>query len=324
MIRTYNLAQIRSVLRNADLLSDMEEGFVLYSKNEVVVPPVGHLGFTKPPGDVHIKYGYIQNDDYYVIKIASGFYDNPKNNLPSSDGLMLLFQQKTGRLEAILADEGYLTDMRTAAAGAVVAKYLAPKDVQCIGIIGAGVQATLQLQFLKEVVDCRNVVVWGRDGAKLAKFQEDLSVDGFTISITQDMDEVTQRCNLIVTTTPSKVPLLFADKIRKGTHITGVGADTKEKQELDPSLFSVADIVVVDSIDQCVDHGDTAHAMRAGIVQKVDLVELGNVIREPSYRRQNDDQITIADLTGVAVQDIQIAKHVYRKLSTAAAVRTEP
>jgi len=82
--------------------------------------------------------------------------------------------------------------------------------------------------------------------------------------------------------------------------------------------------VVVDSIDQCVDHGDTAHAMRAGIVQKVDLVELGNVIREPSYRRQNDDQITIADLTGVAVQDIQIAKHVYRKLSTAAAVRTEP
>lgn len=311
----YNLAQIQSALKDSDLLKVIEEGFILYSKKKVVVPPVGHLGFENPPGDVHIKYGYIQHDNYYVIKIASSFYENPRSNLPSSNGFMLVFNQKTGSLETILADEGYLTDVRTAAAGAVAAKYLAPKHVDCIGIVGTGVQARLQLQFLKEVLHCKNVVVWGRDIGKLKKYKDEMSEHQFDISITKNMDDITKRCNVIVTTTPSRSPLLFANNIKKGTHLTAVGADTKEKQELDADIFSLADIIIADSIDQCVDHGDTAHAIRAGAIQKDDLVELGDMIVNPNLQRQNDDQITIADLTGVAVQDIQIAKYVYNKLA---------
>lgn len=114
-----------------------------------------------PPGDVHLKYGYIQGDAYYVIKIASGFYENQKLGLPSSNGLMLLFCQKTGELLSILLDEGYLTDLRTATAGAIAAKYLAPRKVNCIGIVGTGTQARLQLRNLKRITDCRNVIVWG-------------------------------------------------------------------------------------------------------------------------------------------------------------------
>lgn len=315
MTRIYNLAQIQSALKDSDLLKVIEEGFILYSKKKVVVPPVGHLGFENPPGDVHIKYGYIQHDNYYVIKIASSFYENPRSNLPSSNGLMLVFNQKTGSLETILGDEGYLTDVRTAAAGAVAAKYLAPKHVDCIGIVGTGVQARLQLQFLKEVLHCKNVVAWGRDIEKLKKYKDEMSEHQFDISITKNMDDITERCNVIVTTTPSRSPLLFADNIKKGTHLTAVGADTKEKQELDVDIFSLADIIIADSIDQCVDHGDTAHAIRAGAIQKDDLVELGDMIVNPNLQRQNDDQITIADLTGVAVQDIQIAKYVYNKLA---------
>ena len=137
--------EIERILPRVDLLDIMEEGFAAYSRGEVTVPPPGELLFDDPPGDVHIKYGYIRNDDYYVIKIASGFYRNPELGLPSSNGLMLLFSRQTGCLTAVLLDEGRLTDVRTAAAGAVVAKYLAPKTVGCIGIVGAGIQARLQL-----------------------------------------------------------------------------------------------------------------------------------------------------------------------------------
>ena len=160
MAVVYKLEQIKAALKGVDVIEIIEAGFVAYSKGKVVVPPVGEMIFTDPPGDVHIKYGYIQGDDYYVIKIASGFYDNPKLDLPSGSGLMLVFSQKTGQPECILLDEGYLTDVRTAAAGAVVAKYLAPKIVNRIGILGAGIQGRLQLEYLAPITDCREVTIW--------------------------------------------------------------------------------------------------------------------------------------------------------------------
>ena len=121
--------QIIQVIENIDLISSIEKGFIEYSNGNSVVPPVGELLFDKPKGDVHIKYGYIKNDEYYVVKIASGFYDNPSLGIPSSQGLMLLFNQKTGQLVSVLLDEGYLTDVRTAVAGAIAAKYFAPKNI---------------------------------------------------------------------------------------------------------------------------------------------------------------------------------------------------
>ncbi|MFQ5721575.1 MAG: ornithine cyclodeaminase family protein, partial [Candidatus Aminicenantales bacterium] len=144
-----NLTQIKEALKNIDAVLAIEEGFIAYSQGRAVIPPVAELLFQDPPGDVHIKYGYIKGEEYFVIKIASGFYLNPKFNLPVGNGLMLLFKQKTGELVSILLDEGYLTNVRTAAAGAVVAKYLAPKKVTCIGIIGAGTQGRMQLEYLK-------------------------------------------------------------------------------------------------------------------------------------------------------------------------------
>jgi len=143
MAKIFNLSQIKDVLKNIDPLQAIEEGFVAYSQGKVVVPPIGEMLFENPPGDVHIKYGYIKGDDYYVIKIASGFYENIKLDLPAGTGLMLVFKQKTGELACILLDEAYLTNVRTAEAGAVVAKYFAPKDVYCIGIFGAGIQGRM-------------------------------------------------------------------------------------------------------------------------------------------------------------------------------------
>ena len=158
------LAEIRKALDAIDPLPLIEAGFAAYSRGEVVVPPVGELEFDDPPGDVHIKYGYIKGDDVYVIKIASGFVDNPQRGLPSGDGLMLVFSQKTGVLEAVLLDEGYLTNLRTAVAGAVVAKYLAPRNVPAVGIVGAGVQGRMQLEWLRRGQTFGTGGAWGARG----------------------------------------------------------------------------------------------------------------------------------------------------------------
>ena len=286
----------------------------MYSQKKVMVPPVGHLGFKHPPGDVHIKYGYIEGDDYYVIKIASGFYNNSLLGLPTGNGMMLLFSQKTGETLSILLDEGYLTDIRTAAAGAVAAKYLAPSKVSTIGIVGTGMQARLQLEYLKAITTCRKVIVWGRDESKLVAIKGDPALSEFSISTTTDISFLTSQCNLIVTTTPSRKALLMAAHILPGTHITAMGADADGKQEIDPMLLEKADIVVADSKDQCIDHGDIGFAVREGIIDPEKIVELGDVIRNKEWRRKNDKQITIADLTGVAIQDIQVTKYVYLKL----------
>ena len=315
MPEIFNRQQIEEALRNVDVTTAIEQGFVAYSQGEVVVPPVGELVFEDPPGDVHIKYGYIKGDDYFVIKVASGFYGDVDTGLPPYDGLMLVFSQKTARLECILHDECYLTNVRTAAAGAVVAKYLAPSKVARIGVFGAGVQGRMQVEALLPIVDCRDVIVWGMSEEELEAYREAMKGRGLSIETTQTGDEIGSTCNLIVTATPSHTPLLRAEQILEGTHITAMGADTREKNELDPAILGKADLVVADSIDQCRERGEIFHALEAGVLREGDAVELGNVIVDPTLRRTDDSQITVADLTGVAVQDIQISKAVYEVLT---------
>jgi len=305
------LAEIKKALAAIDPIPLIEEGFAAYSRGEVVVPPVGELVFNDPPGDVHIKYGYIKGDDFYVIKIASGFTNNPKLGLPSGDGLMLVFSQKTGVLEAILLDEGYLTNLRTAVAGAVVAKYLAPSRVTAVGVVGAGVQGRMQLDWLRRVRKFDEAVVWGIDEEELGLYRRDMESPGLKIRTTLRAEEVAAAANLIVTCTPATSPVLKAEWIRPGTHITAVGSDTAAKQELEAAILARADRVVVDSLSQSELRGEVFKAVSAGAIERDRLVELGRVIADEKLRRASDSEITVADLTGVAVQDIQISKAVW-------------
>jgi len=305
---------IKKAMASIDILPAIEAGFVAYSEGRAVVPPVGELLFESPPGEVHIKYGYLAGDSYYVIKIATGFYDNPRLNLPSNNGMMLLFSQRTGELDSILLDEGYLTEVRTAAAGAIAAKYAGPRKVHRIGIVGTGGQARIQLRYLSFVTDCRKVMVWGRQEAKLGLYKEEMEAEGYSVDVTLDTGEIAAECNLIVTTTPSTTPLLTVGQIRKGTHITAVGSDTPEKQELDSAILKAANVVVADSITQCLERGEISRAIQNGVLTAKDPVELGDVITGKARGRTDDDQITVADLTGVAVQDIQIATAVHEAI----------
>lgn len=312
-MKTITLTQIKAVLPSLDLIPAIEEGFARYSAGRAVVPPVGELLLDK--GEVHIKYGYLKGDDYYVIKIASGFYDNPSIGLPSGNGLMLLFSQETGELVSVLLDEACLTDTRTAVAGAIAAKHLAPSQVGCIGIVGAGTQGRMQLEHLKTVTDCRQVLVWGLDEGELARYRADMQAQNFQVETTRDAAEILGRCNLVVTATPATSPLLHAADLRPGTHITAMGSDTPEKQELEAAILGRADLVVADSISQCLLRGEIHHALREGQITQGDLVELGDLIAGKKAGRVSDEQITVADLTGVAVQDIQIAKAVFEALA---------
>jgi ornithine cyclodeaminase len=320
MPRVLELDEIKRLINVPKLIQAIEDGFVLYSEDKVVVPPVGFLRFEQPPGSVHIKYGFVKNDDVYVLKMASGFNDNAARGLPVADGLILVFSQKTGHLEVILLDKAWLTDMRTAAAGAVVAKHLAAKNIDHIGIVGTGVQARMQLELLKDVVDCRSCFIWGRDAKKVQRTIEGLQASesiqawGLDIKAVREIDELVSQCRLIVTTTSATKPLIRADQVRKGTHITAMGSDDHGKQELEAELLAKADRVVADSVSQCVDHGECFHAVKGKLIEKSSILELGDVIKNPALGRTSEDQITVADLTGVAIQDIQIAKMVNQVL----------
>jgi ornithine cyclodeaminase len=315
-MRIVTLPEIRDALRGVDLVPGSEAAFVAYSSGRAVVPPVGELLIPESQADVHIKYGYIVGEPYYVVKVASGFYGNPERGLPSSNGLVLVFSRVTGELVVVLLDEGHLTDLRTGAAGAVVAKHFAPKTVRRIGIVGSGTQARYQLRMLKPVLACRAVLAWGRHPERLARYGEEMTAEGFAVATTTDLREVMATCDLIVTCTASREPLLLRDQLRPGVHITAVGADSPGKQELDPLILRRAEVVVADSLSQCLERGEIAHAVRSRCVRPDDVVELGAVIAGQAPGRLSEEDITVADLTGVAVQDIEIARTVLDAVAT--------
>ncbi len=301
-------SRIEELLADLDLLPLMADAFRGYSSGRVVVPPVGELLLER--GEVHIKYGAITGDDYYVIKVASGFYENPSLGLPSSNGMMLVFRQDTGEPEAVLLDEGHLTDVRTAAAGAVAARALAPPEVERIGVLGSGVQARLQVLQLAPLFETRELVAWGRDPVRLDEYRTDMAQHGWEVIAAESPAGVAATADIIVTTTPATEPLLRAADIRPGTHITAIGSDTTEKQELAADVLSLADVVVADSLEQCRTRGEISRAVAAGAIEHGKAVELGALLAGEASGRTRADQVTIFDSTGVAVQDIAIATAV--------------
>ena len=248
---------IKNILEQLDLVPMIEEGFMAYSQGKSIVPPVGELTFDQPPGDVHIKYGYIIGKTYYVIKIASGFWENEKYGIPNGQGMMLIFEQKTGKPIAILLDDAMLTDIRTAIAGQICAQRLS-NNIRKIGIIGTGLQARLQVEYLSKITDCKDVLVWGRNTKKMNLYKDDMKKLGFEVASAESAKSVASECNLIITATASNEPLLNENDILNGTHITAMGSDTPGKRELGPGIIKSADLVVADSIDQCQERGEIA------------------------------------------------------------------
>jgi ornithine cyclodeaminase len=297
--------RIETVLQSIDLAALMERAFADYSQGRAKVSAVGELLFDAPPGEAHIKAASAAGQPVFVVKVATGFYDNPKLGLPSSSGLMLLFDAATGAPRIILLDEGLLTDVRTAAAGAVAAKHLAPPGLACIGILGAGVQARLQLDQLRAVTDCRRVAIWARRADAAEALAHEAARLGFDARALPSPAAVAAEARLIVTTTPSAEPLLAAADVQPGTHITAMGSDTPQKGELATGLIARAERLVADSRLQASERGEFRRAPAGA-----DIAELGEIIAGRAAGRLAPTDITICDLTGVAVQDLAIAQAV--------------
>lgn len=368
--RIYTLQQIEAAISasgsfETDLMEEVERGFVAHSGGQFNAAPIQTMG--APPmapysatatatttamddnkkseyaAQTCVKSGYITGDSHFVIKVATGGYP-----IPSNTGLLQVYSQTTGKLECLLLDEGVLTEHRTAAVGAVAAKYLAPKDTATIGILGTGVQARYQLRYLAHVTSCRRVLVWGRTAANVLQLQADIlnlqpplgcgCSSGWTVEIASDPGQLLERCDLVVTVTSSRSPLLMMptstttttttnttsgdSRRRRAQHITCIGADAPGKLELDPKLVQAADLLVADSRLQTTERGEFQAAIAQNLVNvHKDVLELGELLVWRNcdlHRRRNedDDRLTIFDSSGVAVQDVAVAKLVAKLLVT--------
>lgn len=315
-IRILTEAELRAAVGlDLSTVDVVERAFAALAGGEVVMPPVLSMDLPAANGEVDVKTAYIPGFDGFAIKVSPGFFDNPKLGLPSLNGLMILFSATTGLVQALFLDNGYLTDIRTAAAGAVAARHLAPSRVQTAGVIGTGVQARLQMQAAHLVRPFERLLVWGRDGAKAQACAEDLAeLMGIEVLPVSDPAHLVAQSQLVVTTTPARTPVLRAEWLHPGLHITAMGSDQHGKNEIDPKALAAADLYVADRVSQTEIMGELRSAHEAGLWQGGIPAELGQVITGDAPGRRSDDDITIADLTGTGAQDTAIASHVFQML----------
>jgi len=309
--------EIRSLLDPAGCLQAIESAFSAYARGQAELPAVINLDVPDHRGEVHVKAGYLHTVPYYAVKIASGFLDNPQLGLPSSDGMVLVFDAKTGVLAALLLDNGYITDLRTAAAGAIAAKHLARATVETVAVIGSGAQARYQVRALALVRQFREVRVWGRHHERAEACVNDLARETATncrVVLSSSVREAVESANIVITVTASREPLLQADWIAKGALVIAVGSDGPDKQELDVNVLARADRVVADSLPQCLRLGEIHHAVeKAAIAKDKVTAELGEITAGIKPGRTSDHEIIVCDLTGVGVQDVAAASLVLER-----------
>jgi len=306
-------AEIRRSVSMEEAISAVEGGFTRLACGEVNLPPVMSLDMPEVKGEVHVKGAHISGASSLAIKIATGFYDNPLIGLPSGSGLMLVFSARTGFPEALLFDNGYLTDLRTAAAGAVAAKYLAKKTLRAIGVVGAGAQGRFQVMALTKVRKCEQVLVYDLDPNRMARYVEEMpDIVGVNCVAAQSVQEVVTASDLLITATPSSQPYVRAQWLHPGLHITAMGSDAPYKQELESQVLARADLLACDLKTQCFERGELHHGLQDGTIGEHDeVVELGELTSGRHPGRTDDLQVTVCDLTGVGVQDAAIATLAY-------------
>jgi ornithine cyclodeaminase len=298
-VRVLRADDVREALPMAACIEAVQAAFIAYSAGDAELPNVIHLDVPEAKGEIHVKAGHIHGAPAYAVKLASGFYGMDP---PAIDGLVLVFDATTGAPAALLLDGGLITDTRTGAAGGVAARWLAPARVDSVAVLGTGIQARRQVEALRCVrPDLGEIRIWGRDMDRAMRAAHDIGA-----MVSDSVQEAVAGATVVITATASREPLIDAAWIAPGAHITAVGSDGVGKQELDPELLRRADVVAVDSLDQCRRLGELQHALN----QSDRAVELGRICAGEANGRTGQDQLTICDLTGVGVQDVAAANAV--------------
>lgn len=315
-----NEAEIRDCVgMDAESLAAVESGFVQMARGQAEVPPPMGIAVPERDGEVHVKSAYLRGHAGFAVKIASGFWRNAADGLPVSSGMMVLLDAQTGFPLALLLDNGYLTEVRTALAGAMAGKYLARAEVRTVGVVGAGMQARMQVEALRLVRKFDRVLVWARKPEAARRYAEEMRGKlGISVTAAPSLAEMVRQSHAVITATPAREPLVMTADLHPGLHITAMGSDGPGKQELDAQVLARADVVVCDRRAQCERLGELQHAVAAGLdVSKMRIVELGDVAAGKQAGRTREEQITVCDLTGVGVQDTAIAVLAYSKARAA-------
>ncbi|MBY5164230.1 cyclodeaminase [Salsipaludibacter albus] len=285
----------------------IEAVYPVVTAGRASMPPIMRIDVPEHRGEIDVKSAYLPGWPGIAVKVSAGFFDNPSRGLPSLGGLMMLFDSETGVPQAALFDNGFLTDLRTALAGAVAADHLARPDARRVAVLGAGVQAGLQVRALVGVRDLDQVVVWARRADAGRALADELADElGVTAEATGTVADALHGADIAVTTTPTTEPFVVADMLHPGLHVTAVGSDAEQKQELAADVLLAADVVVADRIDQSTRLGELRAAVAAGF-DPDEAVELGAVIAGDAPGRTTPDQVTVCDLTGTGAQDTAIA-----------------
>lgn len=300
---------------DVDVIDAMGTAFSSIATGKAIVPPILMLEIPENRGETDVKTAYIRGLDSFGIKIASGFFDNYLLGLPSVSSLLVLLDAKTGFPQAVLLDNGYLTNVRTGAAGGVAARYLAPKRIRTAGVIGAGAQARFQIIALKQVRLFERLMVFSIVPEEIPIYINEMqSVLGVEIIKAEDVETVVRNSDVVVTTTPARQPFLKADWLHPGIHITAMGADASGKQELYAEVLGKADQLVCDQKSQCFRLGELHHGLEEGIItENDDILELGELVTGKKIGRKSEDEITICDLVGIGVQDTVISLLTYQR-----------
>ena len=319
-MQIFQLGEILPMLEDkAGILAGVKHGFISHARGEIDLPNPMQILFERADkslrADCHVKAASSAAMPYFCIKVASGFYDNPKLGLPVNNGCVLLFSSETGLPLALFQDEGHMTSVRTAAAGALSAQLAGGDRPKRLGIIGTGHQAELQALWIASTMDISEVCLWGRSKDKARALAARLASHGCPAQIAPSVATLSAQSDMLVTTTPSTAPILKNEHVRDDQHIIAMGADSPGKQELDPQILARADAIIVDDFAQCTAHGELGWATRAGLVGQDKTIPLGEALAR-NESAVSGDGISLVDLTGLGVQDLALAAFVYEKLTS--------
>ena len=307
--------KLRELVHEDGSLRAVEDAFRALAEDRVEQPPPMAFDFPETSGEVHVKGAAIRGSPIFAVKIASGFYRNPEQNLPASSGLVLVLDQTTGFPLALLQDNAYLTEMRTAAAGALAARLLAHETIDKMAVLGAGAQARYQLRAIRRVRDVENVVAWSPTPARRELYCREMESElGLRCTPADTARDAVDDAGLVLSVTTARSPIVDGGAVSKSATIIAVGSDGPDKQELDAKILNQAGKVVVDRLSQCVRLGEVHHAIEAGLMGEDDVyAELGDVLTGKKPGREGDELI-VCDLTGVGVQDAAIAELAWNAL----------
>ena len=306
--------EVRGLICMKEVIGTVEEAFKAFSSRQVDQPGYIGIHLPAPRGEIDFKLGYYKANEMISMKASSGgFKDNPAvHGLPTNMGTILLFDAQTCALACVM-DGTLITGLRTGASGAVSVKALARKDAKKITSIGTGIQARMQIRAINEVMKIEEIHAWDHNPETLAGYKADIESEfGIPVVMANSKKEAVEQADILVTTTRGTGSLVEAQWVKPGTHIVAIGTDAPGKQEFEPEIFRNAKIVV-DSIEQCVEKGETWHPLDKNIITRADIHgEIGEILLGKKPGRVNDEEITIFDSTGMAIQDNTTAGKIYR------------